>query len=93
VNFYDIGTNVVLRKTANQSSTNRGGSAMNAIDGDRSIHHDDGGTGARCSETSAEMSPWWMANLMSPLVVNAVRITTRACCGEAFNFSRKMIRY
>ena len=74
-------TNVALRKSANQSSTARGGSAMNAIDGDRSVFHDVGGTGGRCSETSKEASPWWMADLMRPTAVNAVRVTTRTCCG------------
>ncbi len=75
-------TNVALRKSANQSSTARGGSAMNAIDGDRSVFHDVGGTGGRCSETSKEASPWWMADLMRPTAVNAVRMTTRTCCGN-----------
>ena len=53
-------TNVALRKSANQSSTARGGSALNAIDGDRSTFHDVGGTGGRCAETSKEASPWWI---------------------------------
>jgi hypothetical protein len=74
-------TNVALRKSANQSSTARGGSALNAIDGDRSTFHDVGGTGGRCAETSKEASPWWMADLMRPTAVNAVRVTTRTCCG------------
>nr|CAH0105825.1 unnamed protein product [Daphnia galeata] len=73
-------TNVALRKSANQSSTARGGSALNAIDGDRSTFHDVGGTGGRCAETSKEASPWWMADLMRPTAVNAVRVTTRTCC-------------
>lgn len=55
---------------------------MNAIDGDRSVFHDVGGTGGRCSETSKEASPWWMADLMRPTAVNAVRMTTRTCCGN-----------
>lgn len=75
-------SNVALRKSANQSSTARGGSAMNAIDGDRSVHHDVGGTGGRCSETNKDIGPWWMADLMRTATVNAVRITTRACCGK-----------
>lgn len=71
---------MALRKSANQSSTARGGSALNAIDGDLSVHHDVGGTGGRCSETNLESSPWWMADLMAPFTVYAVRITTRSCC-------------
>ena len=81
-------TNVALRKSANQSSTARGGSALNAIDGDRSTFHDVGGTGGRCAETSKEASPWWMADLMRPTAVNAVRVTTRTCCGT---YSKKKI--
>ena len=76
-----LANNAALRKSANQSSTARGGSALNAIDGDRSVHHDVGGTGGRCSETNKEANPWWMADLMRPSAVNAVRITTRTCCG------------
>ena len=78
----DTGSNVALRKSANQSSTARGGSALNAIDGDRSVHHDVGGTGGRCSETNAELSPWWMTDMMRSFTVHAVRITTRSCCGN-----------
>jgi len=76
---------VALRKSANQSSTARGGSALNAIDGDRSVHHDVGGTGGRCSETNSEVSPWWMADLMKSYPVYAVRITSRSCCGNHGN--------
>ena len=79
------GSNVALRKSANQSSTARGGSALNAIDGDRSVHHDVGGTGGRCSETNSEVSPWWMADLMKSYPVYAVRITSRSCCGNHGN--------
>lgn len=74
------GMNVALQKGANQSSTARGGSALNAVDGDRSSHHDVGGTGGRCSETNKEFSPWWKADLMQSTIVNAVRVTTRSCC-------------
>ena len=76
-----LGMNVALQKGANQSSTARGGSALNAVDGDRSSHHDVGGTGGRCSETNKEFSPWWKADLMQSTIVNAVRVTTRSCCG------------
>jgi hypothetical protein len=79
--FFTTATNVALRKSANQSSTARGGSALNAIDGDRSTFHDVGGTGGRCAETAKEASPWWMGDLMRPTAVNAVRLTTRTCCG------------
>jgi hypothetical protein len=79
--FFTTATNVALRKSANQSSTARGGSALNAIDGDRSTFHDVGGTGGRCAETAKEASPWWMGDLMRPTAVNAVRVTTRTCCG------------
>lgn len=74
---------MALGRAANQSSTARGGSALNAVDGDKSSLHDAGGTGSggRCSETAKEFSPWWRADLLRTTVVNAVRITTRSCCG------------
>lgn len=66
---------------------------MNAIDGDRSVFHDVGGTGGRCSETSKEASPWWMADLMRPTPVNAVRLTTRACCGKYLFITYLLTRF
>lgn len=76
--YYITGTNVALRRPANQSTTVRGGAAGNANDGDRATVHD----GRRCSETLREASPWWQVDLLRPYPVSAVRVTTRGCCGE-----------
>ncbi|XP_034232055.1 sushi, von Willebrand factor type A, EGF and pentraxin domain-containing protein 1 [Thrips palmi] len=72
------GTNVALRKPANQSTTVRGGAAGNANDGDLSTVHD----GRLCTETQREPSPWWRVDLLRPYPVRTVRITTRGCCGH-----------
>ncbi|XP_008192271.2 sushi, von Willebrand factor type A, EGF and pentraxin domain-containing protein 1 [Tribolium castaneum] len=72
------GTNIAYRKPANQSTTVRGGSALNANDGEKSTEHD----GKRCSETQKEASPWWHVDLLQPYPVKVVRVTTRGCCGH-----------
>lgn len=73
-----IGINVAVRKPANQSSTIRGGSAINANDGDKTTVHD----GKRCTETMKELSPWWQVDLLKPYPIKIIRITTRGCCGR-----------
>ena len=72
------GTNVALRKPANQSTTVRGGAAANGNDGERTTVHD----GKRCTETMKEASPWWMVDLLKPYPIGVVRVTTRGCCGK-----------
>lgn len=72
------GVNIAYRKPANQSTTVRGGSALNANDGDKSTEHD----GKRCSETFKETSPWWQVDLLKPYPVKVIRIITRGCCGH-----------
>ncbi|KAF5269538.1 hypothetical protein FQA39_LY08727 [Lamprigera yunnana] len=72
------GTNVAFRKPANQSTSVRGGGALNANDGEKSTDHD----GKRCTETQKEASPWWMVDLLRPYSVKVVRVTTRGCCGH-----------
>ncbi|XP_017772932.1 PREDICTED: sushi, von Willebrand factor type A, EGF and pentraxin domain-containing protein 1 [Nicrophorus vespilloides] len=72
------GTNIAYRKPANQSTTVRGGVALNANDGEKSNEHD----GKRCSETQKEVSPWWHVDLLRPYPVKVVRVTTRGCCGH-----------
>ncbi|XP_063235944.1 sushi, von Willebrand factor type A, EGF and pentraxin domain-containing protein 1 [Bacillus rossius redtenbacheri] len=72
------GTNVALRRPANQSTTVRGGAAANGNDGDATTVHD----GRRCTETMKEASPWWAVDLLRPYGVKAVRVTTRGCCGH-----------
>ncbi|XP_057653656.1 sushi, von Willebrand factor type A, EGF and pentraxin domain-containing protein 1 [Diorhabda carinulata] len=72
------GINVAYRRPSNQSTTVKGGSALNANDGDKSTEHD----GKRCSETQKETSPWWQVDLLKPYPVKVIRITTRGCCGH-----------
>ncbi|XP_018565850.1 sushi, von Willebrand factor type A, EGF and pentraxin domain-containing protein 1 [Anoplophora glabripennis] len=72
------GVNIAFRKPANQSTTVRGGTALNANDGEKSTSHD----GKRCSETQKEASPWWQVDLLRPYAVKVVRVTTRGCCGH-----------
>ncbi|KAF6202316.1 hypothetical protein GE061_004714 [Apolygus lucorum] len=72
------GTNVALRRPANQSTSVRGGAANNANDGDKTTVHD----GKKCTETMKEVSPWWQVDLLRPYPIRVVRITTRGCCGQ-----------
>ncbi|XP_046996037.1 sushi, von Willebrand factor type A, EGF and pentraxin domain-containing protein 1 [Schistocerca americana] len=72
------GTNIALRRPANQSTTVRGGAAGNGNDGEATTVHD----GRRCTETMKEASPWWSVDLLRPYAVGVVRVTTRGCCGH-----------
>ena len=76
--YLSAGTNVALRKPANQSTTVRGGAAANGNDGESTTVHD----GKRCTETMKEASPWWMVDLLKPYPIGVVRVTTRGCCGK-----------
>jgi hypothetical protein len=76
--YLPAGTNVALRKPANQSTTVRGGAAAKGNDGERTTVHD----GKRCTETMKEASPWWMVDLLKPYPIGVVRVTTRGCCGK-----------
>jgi len=76
--YLPAGTNVALRKPANQSTTVRGGAAANGNDGESTTVHD----GKRCTETMKEASPWWMVDLLKPYPIGVVRVTTRGCCGK-----------
>lgn len=70
--------NISFRKPANQSTTVRGGSALNANDGELSSDHET----KKCSETQKEASPWWQVDLLRAYAVKVVRVTTRGCCGH-----------
>lgn len=72
------GVNIAFRKPANQSTTVRGGSALNANDGELSSDHET----KKCSETQKEASPWWQVDLLRAYAVKVVRVTTRGCCGH-----------
>lgn len=77
-NFCETGVNIAFRKPANQSTTVRGGSALNANDGELSSDHET----KKCSETQKEASPWWQVDLLRAYAVKVVRVTTRGCCGH-----------
>lgn len=72
------GTNVAFRKPVNQSSSTRNGPAALANDGKLGNENPDE---QKCSETQKEASPWWKVDLLAPMTVRVVRITTRGCCG------------
>lgn len=72
------GTNVAFRKPVNQSSSTRSGPAALANDGKLGNENPDE---QKCSETQKEVSPWWKVDLLAPMAVRVVRITTRGCCG------------
>lgn len=72
------GTNVAFRKPVNQSSSTRSGPAALANDGKLGNENPDE---QKCSETQKEISPWWKVDLLAPMAVRVVRITTRGCCG------------
>ena len=67
--------NVAVDKPAEASSVNNGGRPQNAVDGRTSTVHE----GKKCSETQLEDSPWWTVDLLEPVPVQYVRITTRCC--------------
>lgn len=75
---FSSGVNIAYRKPANQSTTVRGGTALNANDGETSSDHET----KKCSETQKEASPWWQVDLLRPYAVKVVRVTTRGCCGH-----------
>lgn len=67
--------NVALHKPAKSSSVTNGGQASNAVDGRTSTVHE----GRQCTETKSEKSPWWTVDLLVPVKVQHVRLTTRCC--------------
>ena len=67
--------NVALHKPASSSSFTNGGQPQNAVDGRTSTVHE----GRQCTETKSEKSPWWTVDLLVPVKVHHVRLTTRCC--------------
>ncbi len=64
--------NLALNGTASQSSMMR--PAPRAIDGNPSASWGDNS----CASTLSEMSPWWKLDLIEPVDVYMVRLTTRS---------------
>ncbi|XP_055388118.1 sushi, von Willebrand factor type A, EGF and pentraxin domain-containing protein 1 [Condylostylus longicornis] len=78
-NFNSVcAVNIATGKPTNQSSSSRLGPSKFANDGMLGNKNPDG---EECSETLKEVSPWWQIDLLVPEIINAVRITTRTCCG------------
>ncbi len=71
--------NVALGKVATQSTTDFGGPASRAVDGNT-----DGNWGsASVSHTAYEEEPWWQVDLGAVTSISDVRIWNRTdCCGE-----------
>ncbi|XP_055486603.1 fucolectin-like [Leucoraja erinacea] len=73
--------NVAVRGNATQSSTNWGGDAHQAIDGDRNAYYHN----KSCTHTKSELRPWWSVDLLSEENVLSVKITNRLdCCWKRF---------
>ncbi|XP_077987409.1 fucolectin-6-like [Glandiceps talaboti] len=72
-------SNLVIDKKATQSSHHGDGSAIRAIDGDKSSDYAD----RSCTHTELEYEPWWKVDLNDEYHVIEVIITNRAdCCGK-----------
>jgi len=73
------GKNVAVRKAARQSSTDHGGEAVLAVDGDRDGVHANGSV----SHTAVQEAPWWEVDLGRSGPIQQVTVWNRAdCCQE-----------
>uniref|UniRef100_A0A667XVC3 F5/8 type C domain-containing protein n=1 Tax=Myripristis murdjan TaxID=586833 RepID=A0A667XVC3_9TELE len=75
------GENLALRGRATQSSVYPAGIPMNAIDGNRASHWNQGS----CSHTQDNFSPWWRLDLLKTYKVVSVSITNRNHAPERIN--------
>jgi hypothetical protein len=77
---YAVPTNVALSGTASQSSTNYGGVATRAVDGNTSGNWGDNSV----THTMVEDQPWWYVDLGSLQPIQEVKLWNRTdCCGDA----------
>ncbi|XP_070537457.1 uncharacterized protein [Ptychodera flava] len=71
--------NLASDKIASQSSIYAYGSAIKAIDGDKTNDY----SGRSCTHTQKEYQPWWKVDLGGEYEIHKVIITNRAdCCGD-----------
>ena len=63
---------------AMQSSTDEGGDAERALDGNTDNNEGNPGLGASCSRTGRQASPWWRADLGTAEFVHTVRVHNHA---------------
>ncbi|XP_072431108.1 fucolectin-like [Chiloscyllium punctatum] len=68
--------NVALRGNASQSSTNWGGDANRAIDGNRNGFYGN----LSCTHTNTDTEPWWSLDLFTAVPVLTIKITNRQDC-------------
>ncbi|XP_072364003.1 fucolectin-like [Scyliorhinus torazame] len=74
--------NVALRGNASQSSTNWGGQANRAIDGNLNAFYKNWS----CTHTNTDDKPWWSLDLFREEAILSVKITNRQdCCAERLN--------
>ena len=70
--------NLAIGKSAIQSSQYRDGSAIKAIDGDKSSDYSD----HSCMHTELEFEPWWRLDLGDVYEIQDIILTNRnASCG------------
>ncbi|XP_070538285.1 uncharacterized protein [Ptychodera flava] len=71
--------NLALKQKASQSSTFAFGSAVRAVDGDKSNNYSE----RSCTHTQKEYQPWWKVDLGREYQIHEVIITNRAdCCDD-----------
>ncbi|XP_060681737.1 fucolectin-like [Hemiscyllium ocellatum] len=71
--------NVALGGNASQSSTNWGGDANRAIDGNRNAFYGN----LSCTHTNTDDEPWWSLDLFTAVPVLCIKITNRQdCCWQ-----------
>ncbi|XP_070537889.1 uncharacterized protein [Ptychodera flava] len=70
---------LAFKQKASQSSTFAYGSAMKAVDGDKSNNYNE----RTCTHTQKEYQPWWKVDLGGEYEIDKVIITNRAdCCDD-----------
>ncbi|XP_078393833.1 fucolectin-6-like [Cetorhinus maximus] len=71
--------NVARRGNATQSSTNWGGDANKAIDGNLNAFYKN----RSCTHTNTDLRPWWSLDLFTEEKVLSIKVTNRQdCCWE-----------
>lgn len=74
VEVFSAGSNVALKKSATQSTTNWGGTADKGVDGDSNGTY---GAGTSTHTTEGGDSPWWEVDLGQAYPVDSIRVYNR----------------
>src|SRR6185436_15841700 len=81
-------TNIALNKQATQSSTEFGGTANRAVDGNTSGIFTDGSI----TSTAGGFQDWWEVDLGGASTIQSMRIFNRTeCCGDRLNNSYVLV--